>query len=259
VESDDELEQAVRLAAADPAARPDFYARLMRSTVFVITPEVPAEERSHTAEAGEKVAIVHWQKTDGTAYIPFFSSVDSLSRSINEVSGYLGVPAPALFEMTRGAHLALNPGGYGKEFTPAEVEGLLTNGLPGPVETHVVERETKVLLGQPAIYPTDMVSAVKSFLATRPKVKAAYLGWMLDPSRDKDPGLVVGIDVDGDDVARLMQEIGVVAGDAAKARVDLIRVLRGETGLSQYFLDDVRPFYERKLGGLKGLFSFGRA
>ena len=58
-----------------------------------------------------------------------------------------------------------------------------------------------------------------------------------------------------------MREAGNVAGDTAPdgEPVDLYRVHEGESGLSDYFLKQTAPFYERKPArGLSSLFGFGK-
>jgi hypothetical protein len=77
-------------------------------------------------------------------------------------------------------------------------------------------------------------------------VKAAYLALIHDPSAGENPHLIVGIEVDGD-WEQVIREAGTVAGDTAPKGepVDLVRVVRGDRGLGQYFTENVKPFYER--------------
>jgi hypothetical protein len=69
---------------------------------------------------------------------------------------------------------------------------------------------------------------------------------MLDRTRDEKPHLIIGIEAEGD-FENVVREVGVVASDLApdKEPVDLIRVVRGQSGVGRYFLDEVKPFYER--------------
>jgi hypothetical protein len=241
------LEHALRLAAGEPAHRPAFYRALLDATVYVLghTPQAPEGERM--AQAGEQLAIQHWAGRDGAAVIPFFSSLAALQRAIEPEEHYVALPARALFEMTKGATLFLNPrSDYGKEFFPQEIEALLTTGLNQQASPRVTTAPTQVLLGQPAAYPTTMVESLRRLLSTHESVRAAYLALMHDPAHDEKPHLVVGIEAEGD-VERVIREAGVVAGDAAPhgEPVDLVRVTRGEEGLSAYFLNEVEPFYQR--------------
>ena len=242
------IEAALRVAAADPSKRPDFYKALLEATVYVIgTIERPGS-RQTTLGAGEKVSIVKWQSPDGSPTIPFFSSLDALRRALDQEMGYLALPARALFEMTKGASLVLDPRSeYGKEFFPNEIEALLAHGVNQLPETRVTKAATEVLLGQPKDYPTKMVNCLGELFARRQNVKRAYLCLMQDRSRDEKAHLVVGITADGD-TAQLIREAGIVAADTAPGgeAVDLTLIEPSQAGLSHYFLESVQPFFKRR-------------
>ncbi len=128
-------------------------------------------------------------------------------------------------------------------------------------DTRVIQKETKVLLGQPANYPSEMVSALTTLLAKHSAVKAAYLCLMHDPSSDEKPSIVVGFDGDKD-LSEAMKEAGSVAVDTAPKGelVDFVALKKGESGISDYMYKSVKPFYERTWGSkLVSLFSPGRA
>lgn len=256
------LESALQSAADDPAMRPDFYRLLLDSVVFVIGGTAQGSPGKRTLSAREKINIQSWERSDGTPVIPFFTSLSALQQAIEEPADYLGLPARSLFEVTKGATLVLNPKlEYGREFHPQEVDALLAEGVPRLGEQRVVQKETKVFLGQPQVYPSRMVDALTTFLAKRSQVKAAYLQLMHDPSKDAKPHLVIGFDAEGD-VELLFREAGTVAADTAPNGdpVDFYRVVPGDRGLSEYFLENVKPFYERSWGArLKGILGIGQA
>jgi hypothetical protein len=256
------LEQALRLAAKEPAHRPEFYRALLESTVFVIGSSDSPPEGHKTLDTGAKVQLQNWQKADGTLVIPFFSSLAMLQRAIEGEVNYIALPAKSLFEMTRGASLVLNPrSDYGKEFFSNEIEALLSNGVNRVPTQRVVEKATKVLLGQPKNYPSEMIAALTILLSKHSNVKMAYLALMHDPSVDEKPHLVVGIEGEGD-FENAIREAGAVAGDTSPGGepVDFMRINRGESGLSRYFIEEVKPFYERKWGSkLKSIIGIGRA
>lgn len=250
------LEEALRLAAGDPAARPDFYARLIEATVYVIGPPNAGDAGTREMQAGEQLQLVTWGAADGSPIVPFFSSLERLQAALTEPSSYFALPARALFEITRGSALVLNPrSDHGKEFTPNEIEALLADGVNAQGETRIVEKPTEVLLGQPAHYPAALVDALSAFLAKRPDVRAAYLALMHDQSLDERPHLVIGLDADAPE--HLIKEVGSIAADLAPTGdpVDVVAVAKGQGGLSDYFLREVKPFYRAKGGGLKALFG----
>jgi hypothetical protein len=256
------LEEALRLAADEPSYRPEFYRLLLESSVYILGHSDGPPSGTRTLEAGENISIRNWERDDGSPVIPFFTSLAALQKAIEEETTYLKLPARSLFEMTRGAVLVLNPRSpYGKEFFPNEIEALLASGLNRLPEQRVTKEETQVLLGQPANYPSKMVDALTAFLAKRSNVKAAYLALMHDPSQDDKPRLLVGIDAEGD-VEQIIREAGVVAAGTSPdgEPVDLVRIEGGDRGLSEYFIREVKPFYERSWGSrLKSIFCVGRA
>jgi hypothetical protein len=244
---DNVLELALMLAASEPAHRPEFFRLLLESTVFVLGSSDHLDQGPVTLKANTQVQIQNWVKPDGSSVIPFFSSLRALQLAIQSDEPYIALPARTFFEITRGAELILNPRSeYGKEFTPAEVEALLAEGVSRLATPMVVEKDTQVLLGQPSNYPTAMVTSLTTLLAKHSNVKAAYLALMHNPSMDEKPHLIVGIEAEGD-FENVIREAGTVAADTAPngEPVDLTRVIRGESGLAQYFLEEVKPFYER--------------
>lgn len=260
--NENQLEIALRLAADEPAHRPDFYKALLDSTVFILGHSDSSGLGERMLEAGKKVSIQNWTHADGSPVIPFFSSLNSLQKAIEEEVAYMALPAKSLFEMTRGATLVLNPKlAYGKEFFPNEIDALLSEGVNRLPEQRITKKATQVLLGQPANYPEKMVDSLVTLFSKRGNVKAAYLTLMHDPSQDEKPHLVVGIEAEGD-VESVIREAGVVAGDISPNNepVDLYRVARDDKGLSEYFLREVQPFYERRWGSkIKSFLGIGRA
>ena len=257
-----ELERKLILAADDPASRPEFYQALMASDVFVIGHTDSEGEGVTTIPAGAKLSIVNWEKNDGSPIIPFFTSLEALQQALKEEARYLALPTRDLFEVTLGSFLVLNPASpYGKEFFPDAIKALLDTGMNHVPQSRVVQKETQVLLGQPANYPSGMVSALTALLAKHSVVKAAYLCLMHDASTSEKPTLVVGFEGDGD-LSKAMQEAGSVAADTAPKGepVDFTVLKKGEAGLSDYMFKSVKPFYERAWGGkLRPLFRAGNA
>lgn len=233
----------------------------MNSTVYFLGTAGTGEGQVNL-EAGSNISIAHWQKPDGSAVIPFFSSLQTLQRSIDSEESYVEIPARSLFEITLGTPLFLNPKSpYGKEFFPEEVRHLLSDGIGQRPVQRTVEKDTNVLLGQPSHYPSKMVNSLTQLLAKHRNVKRAFLALMHDASSEHKPHLIIGIEADGD-IERVMREAGNVAGDSAPdgEPVDLYRVHEGESGLSDYFLKQTTPFYERKSAGwLRSLLGLGKA
>lgn len=242
---ENDLERALRLAAADPAARPAFYEVLLGATVFAIGPPKPADEIAgmQDLKEGDSLAIVTWERASGEPIVPFFSSTEALAKTLKEQATYIALPARGLFELTAGAWLVLNPNlAHVKEFSPGEIQSLLAGALPGAPTTRVVEKDTQVMIGEPTTRPEVLLATLTRFFGTQPAVRSARLALMLDPTRGPDPTLLVGVEADAseEDMERLMQATGAVAADVAPegTAVDLVRVAEGGGVLSS-----ITPFY----------------
>ena len=246
-EPPNELERKLMRAADDPASRPDFYKALLAADIFVIGFTDAEGDGVTTVPAGAKMSIVNWEKQDGTPIIPFFTSLEALQLTLKEESRFVALPAKTFLEMTLGSSLVLNPSSpYGKEFVPSEIQALIETGMNHVAQSRVVQKETKILLGQPAKFPSEMVSALSALLVKHEVVSAAYLCLMHDPSSGENPALVVGFKGDSD-LTQAMNEAGSVAADTAPDGeiVDFVVVKSGEPGISEYMLKSVKPFYQR--------------
>lgn len=253
------LEENLKMASTEAAHRPNFYRVLLDSTVYVLGTS-GLKDGELVLQSGSEISLAHWEKQDGSPIIPFFSSLDILKQSIESEQSYLQLPAKALFEMTLGNHLILNPkSSYGKEFFPSEIQHLLADGVNHKSVQRTTQTETEVLLGQPAVYPSHMIASLKILLAKHQNVKRAFLALMHDTSNDEKPSLVIGIDASGD-IDLVFREAGTVLSDTAPngIAVDLYRIVENDTGLSTYFLKTT-PFYEQKRNSkLRSFFSFGK-
>ncbi|MGI1677803.1 MAG: enhanced serine sensitivity protein SseB C-terminal domain-containing protein [Cellvibrionaceae bacterium] len=262
---ENQLERLLRLASTEPAHRPEFCSVLMSSTIYILgnTGTIPDKPGEVELTAGSSINIVNWEKPDGSPVIPFFTSIEVLQKSIDSEQSYLAIPTSSLFEMTLGAVLFLNPkSDHGKEFIPDEIEHLLSVGLSQPSNQRVVEEDTHVLLGQPSDIPSKMIDSLTQLFAKHKIVKNAYLALMHDQSIDDKPHLIVGIEFIENEEAKvvevfndqqlelIMREAGNVAADSAPKgeSVDLCVVSKGEEGISQYFINQTKPFYEKSWG-----------
>jgi hypothetical protein len=239
------LETLLQKAATEPAYRAEFYKRLLSDELVVITEKSGLSEGNQTLQQDTKVNIVSY--SDGK--IPVFTSTERIFDKgiIKEQVEYLQMKGENLFGLARGATFLLNPySDYGKELLPDEVEKMLSGKiLTDHSKTLTIEKETKVQIGQPAIYPADIVKSLKALFAGKPNVKAAYLGWIYNPDSGEPPHYIFGLDGDGD-LQSLIQEAGFTAKQflSTGELVDFIKVDRND-GLSEYFVKSVEPFYKR--------------
>jgi hypothetical protein len=239
------LETLVQKAATEPAYRAEFYKRLLSDELVVLTEKSGLPEGNQTLEQDTKVNIVSY--ADGK--IPVFTSTARIFDKgvVKEQVEYMQMKGENLFGLAKGATFLLNPySDYGKELLPDEVARMLSgNILTDTAKTITIQKETKVQIGQPAKYPTDIINSLKVLFANKPNVKAAYLGWIYNPDSGEPPHYIFGLDADGD-----LQSVTKEAGFTAKQFlgkdefVDFIKV-DNKTGVSSYFLKSVEPFYKR--------------
>jgi hypothetical protein len=129
---DNELEQTLVRAATDPAARPEFYRRLLAAELYILTDEAPAAEgetaqtsRPATADA----AFTTWESPTGP-YVPLFSArarVDEIARLRERSYGFVALSGKAAFARLAQEKRAafLNPGfACGKQFVRDVVDRL---------------------------------------------------------------------------------------------------------------------------------------
>lgn len=242
------LEESLVRASSDPAHHPQFYRDLLDSDIFFIRDgPVPEAPEGVTLEEGESVAIVEIE-WNGKRYLPIFSSLLRLQNVIQREVGYMGMNARTFLELTQGADVVLNPGSsYGKELTKAEIAALLDGSIWQPENRVTFERDTQVLLGQPARYPQQLVDALRRLFATLPQVERASLAHIFIPGPDQVPHTIVGI-LAADDWDQVVAEAGVVARgcEIPDPPVDFVQLTPQATGVGNYLLQEAPAFYERE-------------
>lgn len=249
-EPENKLESLLRLATTEPAHRPEFCRLLLQSPLFVLGESEEHVEGEQNLVEGSSLSIQHWEKENGSSVIPVFTSLEALQSSIEADESYLEIPAQALFEMTLGSVLMLNPDSeYGKEFLPQEVESLLAGGLGQHAVERTIEQQTEVIIGEPQHYPARLVDSLTTLFSKHSNIKAAYLGLIHDAGQDEQPNLIVGLQGEGDLIA-VIQEAGAVAWDTTEEdeAVDFMIIEQGDEGIAEYFFNETRPFYERRWG-----------
>lgn len=144
----------------------------------------------------------------------------------------------------------MNPGlPFHKEFQAEEVAALLDGSLFGRIEPHQMPEGTAIQIGQPADYPHDLTEALSRLFMRFRSIRRAYLALYADPARDPDPGLIICVDTDSDnDWDAILRDAGAVIPSVRVSHksVDLIRFEPNKGGVSDYFQDQVKPFYARK-------------
>jgi hypothetical protein len=229
--SENRLEEALVRAVENPATAPDFYRLLLENDLLVLgTVEGQEDATSQfSLEPGGQLKLVTGER-NGERFLPVFSSLPRMQAYVKEESRYLSVKGHALFDLTRGAPVVLNPGSdYGREFTPQQIEQLLDSG------------SQQIAMGE-AEYPVALANVLTALFEKDAGVQTA---WMINIAQGGESHPLVGIETTGD-MAALVTEIERAAQQKVPGMVfDLQRVDRAQPAHMAGELLKVQPFYQR--------------
>ena len=197
------LEEALVKAVKHPAMAQDFYRLLLDSDLLVMGTVIVsqgAENGTVTAAPGSQFSLVSAQK-DGAHFLPVFSSLVRMQTYAQKECKYVAMKGRALFDLTRGAPLTLNPGSeYGHVFTPHEIAHLLEPNLPrAPLQASY---------GQAPLHQ-PLADALSEVFDRRGDIATA---WMVQVRTADGTVLVVGVETHAA-MASLMPDIQAMARD----------------------------------------------
>jgi len=239
------LEESLMKAGSDPAHRPQFYKHLLASDLFVVKEGISQGAGQRVTEKDEEVRL-RQMSLKGKAYLPMFTSLTRLQAVLKEEATFLSMKGADLLRMTKGFDVLLNAGSdYGKELSEEEIAALLEGRLFRPPEAVTIPKGSRVMIGQPARFPTDLVDTLTRFFLKSREVRRAYVAHFFNPDVSTKGHTLVAIEMDGDWHA-LNLKIGAIlnATKIPDPPVDFIRVTGGQ-GIQEYFRE-AKPFYERK-------------
>lgn len=232
------LEEVLKLAATEPAHRPEFFELLLDASVWV-----PGE----SVEQAD-VSLTHWEKDDGASIIPFFTSEQALQQAVSDEQPFLVMPVRSLFAMTQGETLFLNPKlPVGKEFSPREISSLLGKEGNALSQQTVLEGGVSLLLSEIAEPPAQTIASLTQLFAKYKQVRRAWVAHIRE-STEAQPNLLIAIEADSD-IETIIQAAGSVATDTLleDEPVDICEVVDNDS-ISHFFTAHITPFYERRWG-----------
>jgi hypothetical protein len=242
-----DLERSLIRAATDPAHRPQFYRDFLASEIFAVQQGPhPLPSSTTTLHEGTRLCLMSLER-DGRTIIAIFSSLPRLQVFIKQEETFISMKVREFLTMTEGVSLILNPGSdYGKEFTPQEIASLLDGSMWRPTDVYVTPKQSQVLIGQPANYPTELVAALARYFQSTPEVSKAYLAHFFHPERDTKPHTLIAIQTTGDwNAIASGAEIVARGTKIPDSPIDYFQIT-AEPGLSDHFRKSVKPFYEKK-------------
>src|ERR1700722_10441828 len=237
--SENELERALVKAAKGPASAPDFYRLLLESDLLVMGTVVGQEAATEkfTLAPGDKINLVTGVRNGGP-FLPVFSSLPRMQDYAKQESKFLRVNGRALFDLTRGAPVILNPASeYGKELTPQQISYLLDPSAPQSPVLPVVG---------PAEYPAALIETLTRVFGSRADIEAAWVLHLHSPGQDR-PHPVVGVETAGD-WPSLMKAVQAAA-ETLDQTFDIQRIDRANPVALASTLLQVPPFYQRRKNG----------
>lgn len=114
----------------------------------------------------------------------------------------------------------------------------------GGVIEHVVEKDTAVQLGQPRVYPKEMVKAISDYLKNQKNVKSAYLQLMI---KEGEQSYLIIVDISGD-IRETFDGIANIARSYLKGM--FLDLAPYDSGFGRNATKNIQPFYKRKKFGL---------
>ena len=217
------LEEALLRAAAEASARPEFYRKLLDSSLTVL------------GTFGDNMQIETVTNEQGNFH-PIFTSPARVKEFVAVEMPSFTLSARTLFEATRGAQFVVNPGsGMGKVMTADEIAWCLQS-FPS----------TSLIVAQPKVFPVKLVKALCVLFTSRTLIRAAHLVYVAREGIDQEAHPMIGLEADGD-VPRLAQEIFAAAEAVLPgAPIEVVYLdPKGELDPFQKHLLSVPPFYQR--------------
>jgi hypothetical protein len=244
-EAQNALERSLIQAAMDPACRPQFYRDLLVSDLILIPNGPPPEQYGPTAlKAGDSLAIspIVW---NGRQFIPVFSSVLRVQAVVQSEVPYIALNALELMKIAKDGELTLNTGAaYGKDFSRAEIESLLSGSIWEPTDHYGSEGGTSSTNRIGIQPPKTLVGALTRYFRKSKEVKRAYLAHFSDPDGDEKPHTLIVVEADeGWESIRAGADIVATGLRLADSPVYFLQ-LTGNGAVEDYF-KECKPFYEK--------------
>lgn len=174
------LEEMLVAAAHDPGQRGAFHDRLLASTLYAASPDLPASRGMALPPGMRALRLVQAKDADGERLPVLFTAQARLVEAFGNAIGFFAADGERMIGLVADRGALLNPGfGYGVRWTAADCAGLLGR----PVERRR-EQDVQLLLGAPSDPPQALIAALRGALAGDPAIDGAWLALAQWPGRD---------------------------------------------------------------------------
>lgn len=182
------LEEALVAAAHDPARRPAFNRLLLESTLYAMSPDLPASRGTTLPAAVTAPRLLQVKAPGGQGVPALYSTQARVFDAPGSGLGYFAAPGAQMLALVAGRGALLNPGlDYSVRWTPEDIAHLL-----GRPVARRREDDAQLLLGTPTETPEALLAALRGALAGEPDIAGAWLALAQWPGRD---GLAWYLDV----------------------------------------------------------------
>lgn len=213
----DSLQRLMSRCYDDPSAEPAFFAALLEAPVY-------AHKPAHDTSANLRLVQFPHPST-GAVLLPFFTDLrQARSSSITGVE-IVKMTGRALFEITLGATLILNPNSRYCIFYPEEVRLLLQGKMLAPIQRLNVEGDLSIEL-EPATDPHDwLTTPLHKLYSEISGVDSAALARRQSKDSGMPCDLVVVATVSNADAERVIHATTVSLDDACTSHGRTVDVL----------------------------------
>jgi hypothetical protein len=247
-EPENDLERSLMRATSEPSHRAAFLRDLMDGEIFLALliasggAPIAGPDGKMVLSADAKLELSSVRRGE-EVFLPFFTAPARAHAIIQGDHVIAPDKTRDLFARYPDAQFVLNPGSdYGKEFLREEVERLLRGDFGSDHEDVVVKKPTQVLIGQPAHYPTEVVTALTAIFQDKPSVDAAYLCQVAYPGEAPHLHVAVSATADWETVRQAMRP-KLRAALPPDNVVDFAPLAGG--AFEGYFRSETRPFFVR--------------
>lgn len=222
---------------------------------IVVSPSPVTAEESNQAifKKGTTIAFHTIENTGHQKFFIVFSDWDALRKWRNEenqqtlVISYEDICGMALNEKADSAGFVINPFTDDVIFSKDLILRLKeeqSRRANGGVTECVVQKDTQVFLGQPKVYPKQMVDEISKYLKTRKNVKSAYFFLMM---KEGEQSYLIIVDFTGDK----KELFGGIAKSVEKHLNGMYLDMSSlDSGFAADSIKNTKPFYKRKSFGL---------
>jgi hypothetical protein len=152
-----------------------------------------------------------------------------------------------LSEKSSSEGFVINPYGGNVTLSKAMIKALKEEKerrQKGGVVEQVVSKDTDVQLGQPRVYPNEMVKAISDFLKKQGNVQAAYLQLMI---KEGEQSYLVIVDFTGD---RRTLFDGIANAAMSHLNGMYIDLIPYDSDFGRNAAENIEPFYKKKRFGM---------